>query len=506
MAIRNAARTRDRQPGTTGAYDSSVQLIDGRAVYSATDLVGFLACSHRLALERAALAGLVKKPIRDDPTIELIAKRGLAHEARYLEDLRASGRDVVLIERDGSSASDGDALRDAAAVTDAAMRAGADVIYQATFFDGTWRGHADFLLRVATPSELGPWSYEVADTKLARRVKAGAILQICSYVAQLAPIQGVAPALLHVALGGSERATASYRVADFMAYFRRVRDEFEAAVSANPPVYPVVATYPEPVEHCGVCRWSIHCQAQRRRDDDLSLVAGISAGQRRALKDRGVATRRGLAGLELPISPKLPRVSQASLARVREQARIQVEGEDAGSRTLRAPRPRTRCRRRARAGSRLPGAAAAVAGRPVLRHRGRPVRVRRRDRVPVRRPRAGAAGPGAAGRAGVPRDLEPGRSRRRWAGGGEAGVRGTGRPDRRPPGARPGAARLPLRSLRADRPGPACPAPRHARARGRPPASGRRPRRPLSRGPAGPPGGRGELLDQAPGAALRPGA
>jgi predicted RecB family nuclease len=304
-------------------------MIDGRPVYSATDLVGFLACAHRLALERAALAGLVKKPIRDDPTIELIAKRGIAHEARYLDDLRAAGRSVVEIVRDGSAADDGAALREAAAATEAAMRAGADVIYQATFFDGAWRGHADFLLRVTAPSALGSWSYEVADTKLARRVKASAVLQICSYVAQLAPIQGAMPELLHVVLGGSERATESYRVADFMAYFRRVRDEFEAAVSAGPAVYPVTATYPEPVEHCDVCRWSIHCQAQRRRDDDLSLVAGISAGQRRALKDRGVATRRGLAGLQLPVSPKLPRVSQAALARVREQARIQVEGEDA---------------------------------------------------------------------------------------------------------------------------------------------------------------------------------
>ncbi len=307
-----------------------MQLIDGWPVYSATDLVGFLACSHRLALERAALAGLVKKPIRDDPAIELIAKRGVAHERRYLEDLRASGRTVTEIERDGSTASAGDELRAAAAATGAAMRGGADVVYQATFFDGAWRGHADFLLRVETPSDLGSWSYEVADTKLARRVKAGAVLQICSYVDQLAPIQGLTPELLHVVLGGSERATASYRVADFMAYFRRVKAEFEAAVAAGPPVYPVTATYPEPVEHCDVCRWSIHCQGQRRRDDDLSLVAGISAAQRRALKDRGIATRRGLAGLALPVSPKLQRVSAAALTRVRDQAHIQVEGEDAG--------------------------------------------------------------------------------------------------------------------------------------------------------------------------------
>ena len=68
------------------------------------------------------------------------------------------------------------------------MAAGADVIFQATFFDGRWLGYADFLLRVDDPdrpSVWGPYHYEVADTKLARHVKAGAVLQICSYVEQL---------------------------------------------------------------------------------------------------------------------------------------------------------------------------------------------------------------------------------------------------------------------------------------------------------------------------------
>ena len=137
-----------------------MQLIDGLPVYAATDLVGFLACDHRLALERAAMYGLVAKPIRNDPSIELVAKRGLEHERRYLEDLRASGRRVVEIRKDGSRVEPlpgnpgdpaprdpGTELREAAAETIAAMRSGADVIYQATFFDGTWRGHADFLLR-----------------------------------------------------------------------------------------------------------------------------------------------------------------------------------------------------------------------------------------------------------------------------------------------------------------------------------------------------------------------
>ena len=41
-----------------------MQLIDGTAVYAATDLVGFLACEHLTALERAALRGLVERPNR----------------------------------------------------------------------------------------------------------------------------------------------------------------------------------------------------------------------------------------------------------------------------------------------------------------------------------------------------------------------------------------------------------------------------------------------------------
>ncbi|HSL96949.1 MAG TPA: TM0106 family RecB-like putative nuclease, partial [Candidatus Deferrimicrobiaceae bacterium] len=307
-----------------------MQLIDGQPVYAATDLVGFLACSHRLALERAALGGLVQKPIRDDPTIDLIAKRGEAHERRYLEDLREDGRTVVEIERDGSIADAGDQLRASAEETAAAMQAGADVIYQATFFDGRWRGHADFLLRVDRPSDLGTWSYEVADTKLARRTKGGAVLQICSYVEQLTRVQGLEPVSMHVVLGGSQRNTETLRVADYMAYYRRVKVEFEAAVAAGEPVYPVTATYPEPVEHCDVCRWAVHCRSQRRRDDDLSLVAGISSRQRRALKARGIATRRGLAARALPLVPRLDGVSGEALTRVREQARIQVEGEDAG--------------------------------------------------------------------------------------------------------------------------------------------------------------------------------
>ena len=308
-----------------------MQLIDGRPVYAATDLVGFLACTHKLALERAALAGLVRKPVRKDLTVDTMAKRGDAHEQRYLADLKALGRTVVEIRRpaDDDPRPYGDRLRTQAAATEQAMRDGADVIYQGTFFDGAWLGYADFLLRVETPSSLGAWSYEVADTKLARHAKASAILQVCSYVEQLERVQRLQPKELHIVLGGGGRPTATFPVSDFMAYYRRVKAEFELAVAAGDAVFPVTVTYPEPVEHCDVCNWVVDCKAQRRRDDDLSLVAGITTKQRRALKARGVAQRRQLAVLPLPMDPRLDGVSFEALDKVKRQAAIQVKGEDA---------------------------------------------------------------------------------------------------------------------------------------------------------------------------------
>ena len=232
-----------------------MQLVDGKPVYSATDLVGFLACEHLTELERAAMARLVERPDRPDPELDVIRKRGLQHEQRYLQELRDAGRSVTVIERiEGEE--QGERLRRQAAETIEAMRAGVDVVYQATFFDGRWLGYADFLLRTpnppATTSAFGDYHYEVADTKLARHVKASAVLQICSYIEQLARIQDITPERLHVVLGGSRGGTASLRVADFMAYYRSAKARFEARVlgarEAAPPLpsYPPADTYPGP--------------------------------------------------------------------------------------------------------------------------------------------------------------------------------------------------------------------------------------------------------------------
>jgi len=305
-----------------------MQMIDGLPVYSATDLVGFLACEHLTNLERAAMAGLASRPMRPDPELDRIAMRGAEHEKKFLQECREKGLSITEIE----SAPNGTAakrLRDAARQTKEAMRTSAELIYQATFFDGRRRGHADFLMRVDTPSNLGGWSYEVWDTKLARTAKGSAVLQLCFYSDLLGSVQGTVPAKMWLALGGSEAQKIPFRVDDYLAYYRLVVRDFEQFLIDGEPAYPPT-TRPDPVEHCDVCRWSEVCQNARREADDLSLVAGITSRQRRALRERGIATRTSLGSLSLPIDPPLDGVSSHSLARVTAQVRIQVEGASAG--------------------------------------------------------------------------------------------------------------------------------------------------------------------------------
>ena len=166
-----------------------MQLIDGTLIVSATDLVGFLECDHLVTLELARTRGEIKKPFRDDPQLKLLQERGYAHERLYIAQLEAAGRTVVEMTR-GVAATPAE-LRAAHDETVEAMRAGTDVIFQATFFDGRWRGHPDFLLRRDDrPSVLGEYSYDIADTKLAKRVKAAAIVQMCVYADLLAPGPG----------------------------------------------------------------------------------------------------------------------------------------------------------------------------------------------------------------------------------------------------------------------------------------------------------------------------
>ncbi len=346
---------------------ADMQTIEEVLVLSPSDLVAFTGCEHRSYLDRLVARGELDRPRRDDPFNDVLRKHGQLHEARYLASLRREGFEVVAVERPSGGLA---GLRAAEEQTLAAMRGGADVIYQASFFDGRWRGHADFLRRVESGSDLGPWSYEAHDTKLARTTKAATLLQLGEYSRQLARLQGRAPRCLHVVLG--DGTIEGFLFADISAYLDTVRSRFETAIESG-----LVATAPEPVALCSYCDWKDRCTALWRREDHLSLVAGARRDQRAHLMAGSVTTRTALA--ELPSGTEVPELRDVALAgaarpgtpatRVGAQPDARV-GAPRSRPCGTSPRPRR--------------AAGAVRRRHLLRHGGRPVRRPRRPRVPLR--------------------------------------------------------------------------------------------------------------------------
>lgn len=168
-----------------------------------------------------------------------------------------------------------------AEATRISMKTGVDVIVQATFTTGRWYGRADVLRRVEKESSRGPWSYEVYDCKLSTETKAGTILQLSLYSEMVGAVQGLIPDSMYAAPPNDIFTAERYRVLDYAAYYRSIKVSLERAV--NLEAIPT-ATYPEPVEHCDVCVWFSNCDSHRRRDDHLSLVAGISKLHRKHLK------------------------------------------------------------------------------------------------------------------------------------------------------------------------------------------------------------------------------
>lgn len=303
-----------------------MHLSDTGLIFSATDLSNFLACPHLILLDRQAALGGPKPPKFDDPGAEVLRARGLEHETAHLETLKAQGLSVARPEVAMELPSP-DRWKARATATLEAMRAGADVIYQGCLFDGIWLGLPDFLRRIDAPSDLGAWSYEIEDTKLAREARGGALLQLCFYADLLEHMQGEAPQFVHIVLGGPDRRKESFHTAEYAAYYRSVKSRFTRRIEGFNGDLPYA---PDPVPHCDLCAWKSRCDDERREADHLALVADITGKQRKALFDRGVTTVADLAELPLPIAPPMPRVSAASAKRIREQARIQVEGRSVG--------------------------------------------------------------------------------------------------------------------------------------------------------------------------------
>jgi predicted RecB family nuclease len=255
---------------------------DGTYLFSPTDLVNFLGCCHCTVLDLRAFSEPLKRD-EESESERLLRRRGQEHEAAYLQSLKDAGKTVTEIPKDAS-------IADRSRMTRGAMRKGADVIYQAALLGENWGGYADFLIKTASPSDLGPFSYEATDTKLARHPRVKDLIQLGVYSSLLASRQGVSPEQSRLILG--DGSVADFTFNDFASYVRHAMQRLEHFAASPPP-----DSYPEPCSHCSICHWKETCAAQWQQDDHLSLVANIRRTQSAKLERAGIQTVAQLAGL-----------------------------------------------------------------------------------------------------------------------------------------------------------------------------------------------------------------
>lgn len=295
-----------------------MQKRDGVVLYSASDLVNYLECEHLTSLDLIDLETPLPRT-EDSDEAKLIQAKGYSHESAFFEQLKVRHPRVIDIAVTGGSNAQ------KVAATTQAMRDGYDIIFQATLQEGCLIGHADFLRKVNIPSVLGPWSYEVLDTKLSRSPKAKFIIQLAFYSSMVGKVQGVEPQLMHVILG--DKSEATYRFADYARYLGLITQRFLERVQGS-----AVETYPVPCAKCDQCKWSGLCDERRLSDDHLSQVANITRLQVKKLELAGVKTLEALA--KLPADTRILKMPPETLTKLHKQARLQLMARETGKRHL----------------------------------------------------------------------------------------------------------------------------------------------------------------------------
>ncbi|HWI31233.1 MAG TPA: TM0106 family RecB-like putative nuclease [Microbacterium sp.] len=296
---------------------------DGRVVWSASDLKGAAECEFawvRLLDARLGRIAVVEEP--DDPTLKRAGLLGYVHEERQLETYRARFAGGVA-EITETKTWDAAAMASAVAETEAALRGGADVVYQAAFAAHDFVGFADFLFRDPDGR------YVVQDTKLARRAKVTALMQLAAYADQLDRL-GI-PRADRVELLLGDGTVSAHRVDDLLPVFLLRRARLRAMIASQRPELaaegPVIAWGDPAVTACGRCAT---CTIEVEASRDLLLVAGMRPTQRRRLAAAGIPTIEALASAGEPGShagATVEGVSPDAFTSLRTQARLQIESE-----------------------------------------------------------------------------------------------------------------------------------------------------------------------------------
>lgn len=321
-------------------------------VTSASDLTRAAACEFAVARDLDAKLG--RLPAVDDEPDAMLARTatlGDAHEAAIIADYRGRLAAAGITGPAGTPFAGTDALLEIPRVhgdlseveraqqqTVAALQAGVPVIVQGTFVDRdhspasgpgdtaiAFVGYADFLERMPSGA------YRVLDSKLARRAKVTALLQLAAYAEQLERLDiAVDP---EVALILGTREPSIHRLDDIAPVLRARRNRLHRLLRERMAADAPLAWRSEGVTHCRSCAW---CTSEIAAHDDVSQVAGLTGAQWQKLGVAGIASLGQLAALDdgeaagVASASGIPRSTLDTL-RLQGSLQAQAAGAPAGS-------------------------------------------------------------------------------------------------------------------------------------------------------------------------------
>ena len=280
-------------------------------------ITAWLDCAHYLTLKHQVDDGRITEPGSAFGSFaQLLAAKGLQHEAACLAEYARQGKSILEIEPQRKD--EGEAFSAWVERIGNPLDQGYDVIYQMPFVHDGVRGIADFLIRIDDP-EAGFCAYEPVDAKLARtEAKPGHVLQLCFYADAMHAMTGTSPRNMHLWLGSGHEE--SLVVDEFRPYWNRLRAQLVKVLGAEPDQ---IETAPLPCDHCQFCEFFDRCTEQWRSEDSLTYVAGIRRPEWTELEHGGVVTLAGLAALETAEST-VDGVRPERLARLVDQATLQA--------------------------------------------------------------------------------------------------------------------------------------------------------------------------------------
>lgn len=283
-----------------------MRVVGDRLIFSPSDLFTYAESEFASWMDRCEkeAKGRFQRDSLDEMN-RLVQSKGEKHESTVLAEFRKQGLQVV----DLSSKPADDTIK--------AMKAGADLIYQASLSHERFEGVADFLIRVPGPSRLGDYHYQVWDSKLSRKAKAYFLIQLCAYSEMLEKIQNFRPDSFGVILGNGKKE--SFRTNDYYFYYEVLKDRFLAYQDNFS-----LDAMPDPAHSRVHGRWSEAAQSILLAKDSVTQVARITSLQSKRLAAVGIQTMSHLAACELAT---VKGIAPEVLRRLVKQAKFQLSSK-----------------------------------------------------------------------------------------------------------------------------------------------------------------------------------